>query len=115
MSPQSEHKDLAWELMTFLMEPHNLAAYNSTLFFVPPRRSAVEVAAFMQQNPQLQQFVSLMDRYGRSLPAIPEWFEIRTGLQSAISAAIYGTKTPEQALRDYSRELDELLAERTGG
>jgi multiple sugar transport system substrate-binding protein len=112
MSPQSEHKDLAWELMTFLMEPNNLAAYNSTLFFIPPRRSAVEVADFMQQNPQLQQFVSLMDRYGRSLPAIPEWFEIRTGLQSAISAAIYGTKTPEQALRGYSRELDELLAER---
>jgi len=115
MSPQSRHKKPAWELMTFLMEPRNLAAYNSTLFFIPPRRSAVKVAAFMQENPQLQEFVSLMDGYGRSLPAIPEWFEIRTGLQSAISAAIYQTKTPEQALRDYSRELDELLAERTRG
>jgi ABC-type glycerol-3-phosphate transport system substrate-binding protein len=113
MSPESRHKDLAWELMTFLMEPENLAAYNSTLFFIPPRRSAVQAADFMKQNPHLQQFVSLMDRYGRSLPAIPEWFEIRTGLQSAISAAIYGTKTPEQALREYSRELDQLLAERT--
>ncbi len=112
MSPQSKRKDLAWELMTFLMEPENLAAYNSTLFFIPPRRSAVKAAEFMQQNPQLQEFVSLMDRYGRSLPAIPEWFEIRTGLQSAISAAIYQTKTPEQALRDYSREMDGLLAER---
>ena len=121
MSPQSAHKELAWELMTFLMEPKNLAAYNATLFFIPPRRSAVEAADFMKRNsqatlaPQLQEFVSLMDRYGRSLPAIPEWFEIRTGLQSAISAAIYQTKTPEQALRDYSRELDELLAERVNG
>jgi multiple sugar transport system substrate-binding protein len=112
MSPQSRHQDLAWELMTFLMEPENLAAYNSTLFFIPPRRSAVKAAGFMKENPQLREFVSLMDRYGRSLPAIPEWFEIRTGLQSAISAAIFQTKTPEQALRDYSRELDELLAER---
>ncbi len=114
MSPQSRHKDLAWELMTFLMEAENLAAYNETLFFIPPRRSAVEAAQFMQDNPQLRQFVDLMDRYGRALPPIPEWFEIRTGLQSAVSAAIYGTKTPEQALRDYSRELDELLAERVG-
>jgi multiple sugar transport system substrate-binding protein len=112
MSPQSRHQDLAWDLMTFLMEPEHLAAYNSTLFFIPPRRSAVKAAAFMLQNPQLQEFVSLMDRYGRSLPAIPEWFEIRTGLQSAISAAIFRTKTPEQALRDYSRELDQLLSER---
>ena len=114
MSPQSAHKDLAWELMTFLMEPRNLAAYNATLFFIPPRRSAVEAAEFMEKTPQLREFVSLMDRYGRSLPAIPEWFEIRTGLQSAISEAIYGTKTPTQALGDYSRELDALLAERTG-
>jgi len=112
MSPQSKHKDLAWELMVFLMEPDNLAAYNATLFFIPPRRSAVRAAGFMRENPELQKFVSLMDEYGRSLPAIPEWFEIRTGLQSAVSAAVYGTKTPEQALRDYSRELDELLAER---
>jgi hypothetical protein len=29
-----------------------------------------------------------------------------------VEAAVYETKTPEQALRDYSRELDELLAER---
>jgi len=113
MSPQSPHKDLAWELMTFLMEPDDLAAYNSTLFFIPPRRSAAKTAKFMQENPQLAEFVSLMDKYGRSLPAIPEWFEIRTGLQSAVSAAVYGSKTPAQALRDYSKELDELLAERT--
>jgi len=66
----------------------------------------------MHDNPQLQEFVSLMEEYGRSLPAIPEWFEIRTGLQSAVESAIYQTKTPEQALRDYSRELNELLAER---
>ena len=113
MSPQSPNKELAWELMTYLMEPENLAAYNATLFFIPPRRSAVEGAEFMRETPELQEFVELMDEYGRSLPAIPEWFEIRTGLQSAIEAAIYQTKTPEQALRDYSRELDELLAERT--
>ena len=112
LSPQSQHKDLAWDLMTFLMEPHNLAAYNATLFFIPPRRSAVQAADFMKDNPQLQEFVSLMERYGRSLPAIPEWFEIRTGLQSAVEAAIYQAKTPEQALQDYSRELNELLAER---
>ncbi len=112
MSPQSKHKDLAWDLMTFLMEPKNLAAYNATMFFIPPRRSAVAAAGFMKENPELQEFVRLMDQYGQSLPAIPEWFEIRTGLQSAVSAAIYGTKTPEQALRDYSRELDALLAER---
>ena len=114
MSPQSQHKDLAWELMIFLMEPDNLAAYNSTLFFIPPRRSVAAAAEFMRDSPHLQEFVLLMDRYGRSLPAIPEWFEIRTGLQRAVEAAVYQSKTPEQALSDCSRELDALLAERVG-
>jgi multiple sugar transport system substrate-binding protein len=114
MSPQSKHKDLAWELMTFLMEPDNLAAYNATLFFIPPRRSAVAAADFMKETPQLQTFVDLMDEYGRSLPPIPEWFEIRTGLQRAVEAAIYQTKTPEEALADYHRELNDLLEERVG-
>jgi ABC-type glycerol-3-phosphate transport system substrate-binding protein len=114
MSPQAKHKDLAWELMTFLMEPDNLAAYNATLFFIPPRRSAGEAADFMKETPQLQTFVDLMDEHGRSLPAIPEWFEIRTGLQRAVEAAIYQTKSAEQALADYHRELNDLLAERVG-
>ncbi len=63
----------------------------------------------------LAEVATLSRRKGRSLPAIPEWFEIRTGLQRAIEAAVYQSKTPEQALSDYSRELDELLAERVSG
>ncbi len=71
MSPQSQHKELAWELMTFLLEPDNLAAYDSTMFFIPPRRSVAKSAKFMRENPQLQDFANLMDKYGRSLPGHP--------------------------------------------
>ena len=117
MSPQSQHKELAWELMTFLMEPKNLAAYNSTLFFIPP--AALRGASprdFMSDNPQLQR-VRHTDGQVRPLPARPSRSGSRSApaCNSAVSAAIFQTKTPKQALHDYSRELDELLAERTGG
>jgi multiple sugar transport system substrate-binding protein len=110
MSPQTNHPDLAWKLMTFLMEPDNLAAYNETLYFIPPRRSCKN-AQFIQENPELKTFAGFKDRYGRSIPPIPQWFEIRRGLQTAVEQAVYGDKTPERALKDYKPELDRLLAE----
>jgi hypothetical protein len=45
------------------------------------------------------------------------WLPARIGgqrKQRAVESAIYQTKTPEEALGDYSRELDDLLAERVG-
>jgi len=110
ISSQSKHPDLAWELMKFLLRPDNLAAYNETMFFIPPRRSCAR-AEFIRKNPQLRQFMILMDKYGKTLPPVPQWFEIRTGLQNAVSKALYGDKSCEQALKDYARELNELLQE----
>jgi ABC-type glycerol-3-phosphate transport system substrate-binding protein len=52
-----------------------------------------------------------MEQYGRSLPPIRRWFEIRAGLRTAVEQAVYGEKTPEEALKDYNRELNELLRE----
>jgi ABC-type glycerol-3-phosphate transport system substrate-binding protein len=111
ISSQSKQKDLAWEFIAFLMEPENLVAYNETLFYLPPRRSCAQ-ARFLRENPQLQVFIELMDKYGRSLPPLPEWFEIRSALGAAVEAAIYRTKTPAQALRDATRDINQLLAER---
>ena len=111
ISPQSKHKQLAWDFVAFLLEKENLVAYDETLFYLPPRRSCAD-AKFLQDNPQLQTFVALMDKYGRSLPPIPEWFEIRSGLKAAVEAAVYQSKTPRRALRDLSRDLNELLAEK---
>lgn len=110
ISSQSKHPDLAWELVTFLVEPKNLAAYNATLFFLPPRKSCAD-ASFIRDNPELRTFLSLMEQYGRSLPPIRRWFEIRAGLRTAVERAVYGEKTPEEALKDYNRELNELLRE----
>jgi multiple sugar transport system substrate-binding protein len=109
MSAQCRHKELAWELMKFLTRPDNLIAYNKTQYFVPPIRSAAN-SDYVRSTPFMPEFVRGMEQYGRSLPPIPEWFEMRVGLHTAVDQAIYGDKTPKQALDDYARDVDRLLA-----
>jgi len=110
LSPQSRHPDAAWKLIAFLMEPENLAAYNETQFFLPPRKS-LKNAKFLRENPLLRVYLDLMEKHGRALPPIRQWFRIRDGLKGAVEEAIYGLKTPEQALQDYNRTLNALLRE----
>ena len=45
-------------------------------------------------------------------PPIPEWFEIRAGIKNAVDSAVYGTKTPKQALDDYAKTVDAMIAQR---
>jgi multiple sugar transport system substrate-binding protein len=113
MSSQSPRKALAWEFMKFLTRPDNLIAYNETQYFVPPIRSAAD-SDYVRRTPFMPEFVRGMERYGRSLPPIPEWFEMRAGFHTAVDQAIYGDKTPKQALDDYARDVDRLLALRRG-
>jgi multiple sugar transport system substrate-binding protein len=115
MSPQCRQKDLAWELMKHLTRPDNLIAYNETQYFIPPIRSAAS-SAYVRNTPFMRDFLREMDLHGRSLPPIPEWFEMRAGLRTAVDAAVYQTKTPKQALGDYAAQVDKLIAqrERTG-
>ena len=109
MSAQSKNKKLAWELMKFLTRPDNLIAYNETQYFLPPLRSAAN-SDYVRNTPFMPYFMEMMEKYGRSLPPIPEWFEMRAGLKTAVDQALYGDKTPQQALDDYARQVDKMIA-----
>lgn len=111
ISSQSRNKELAWELMKHLVRPDNLIRYCETQYFIPPIRSA-RSSDYVQNTPFMPYFLEMMERYGRSLPPIPEWFEMRAGLRTAVERAIYGSKTPKQALDEYAAEVNALIDER---
>lgn len=111
ISSGSRKKDLAWELIKFLTRPDNLIAYNETQYFLPPIRSAKD-SDYVRNTPFMPEYLDLMTRYGRSLPPIPEWFEIRAGIKTAIDSAVYGNKTPKQALDDFAAQVNTLIAQR---
>jgi ABC-type glycerol-3-phosphate transport system substrate-binding protein len=109
MSAQSRHKELAWELMKFLTRPDNLIAYNETQYFIPPIRSAAS-SDYVKNTPFMPFFMKAMEEHGRSLPPIPEWFEMRAGLKTAVDQALFGDKTAKQALDEYARQVDKMIA-----
>ncbi|HEY3266527.1 MAG TPA: ABC transporter substrate-binding protein [Armatimonadota bacterium] len=111
ISSSSRKKELAWKLVQHLTRPDNMIQYNETQYFLPPIKSAVS-SDYMRNTPFMLDYLRLMEAYGKSLPPIPEWFEIRAGLKNAVDSAVYGVKTPQQALDDYARQVDALIAQR---
>lgn len=111
ISAETTKKDLAWALVKHLTRPDNLIKYNETQYFLPPIRSAAH-SKYVMNTPFMPKYLDLMERYGKSLPPIPEWFEIRAGIKNAVDSAVYGTKTPKEALDDYAKTVDHLIEQR---
>jgi multiple sugar transport system substrate-binding protein len=111
ISAHTRKKDLAWALVQHLTRPDNIIKYNETQYFLPPIQSA-RTSDYVRNTPFMRDYLDLMSKYGRSLPPIPEWFEMRAGLKNAIDQAVYGTKPAKEALDDYARQVNEIISQR---
>jgi ABC-type glycerol-3-phosphate transport system substrate-binding protein len=108
ISKQSKHAEAAWKFIQFIADRDNLLKYNETMYFIPPRKS-LRTAGFMS-DPQLQQFVTIMEKYGRSINTNPAALEVyQTIMQNAVDDAVYQKKTAKQALDDASRNIQRAM------
>jgi len=61
-------------------------------------------------DPQLQQFVTIMEKYGRSINTNPAALEVyQTIMQNAVDDAVYQKKSSKQALDDASRNIARAM------
>jgi multiple sugar transport system substrate-binding protein len=108
ISKQSKHADGAWKFIQFVADKDNLLKYNETMYFIPPRKS-LRTAGYMS-DPQLQQFVTIMEKYGRSINTNPAALEVyQTIIQNAVDDAVYQKKSAKQALDDASRNIARAM------
>jgi multiple sugar transport system substrate-binding protein len=108
IAQQSKHADAAWKFIAFVADADNLLKYNETMYFIPPRKS-LRNAGYMA-DPQLQQFVTIMEKYGRSINTNPAALEVyQTIMQNAVDDAVYQKKTPKQALDDAARNIQRAM------
>jgi len=108
ISKQSKHADAAWKFIQFVADKDNLLKYNETMYFIPPRKS-LRTAGYMS-DPQLQQFVSIMEKYGRSINTNPAALEVyQTIMQNAVDDAVYQKKSAKQALDDAARNIQRAM------
>jgi multiple sugar transport system substrate-binding protein len=108
ISKQSKHADAAWKFVQFVADKDNLLKYNETMYFIPPRKS-LRTAGYMV-DPQLQQFVTIMEKYGRSISTNPAALEVyQTVIQNAVDDAVYQKKSPKQALDDAAKNIQRAM------
>ena len=108
ISKQSRHADASWNFIQFVADKDNLLKYNETMYFIPPRKS-LRTAGYMS-DPQLQQFVTIMEKYGRSINTNPAALEVyQTIMQNAVDDAVYQKKSSKQALDDAARNIARAM------
>jgi multiple sugar transport system substrate-binding protein len=108
ISRQSKNADAAWKFVAFVADKDNLLKYNETMYFIPPRKS-LRTTGYMA-DPQLQQFVTIMEKYGRTINTNPAALEVyQTIMKDAVDDAVYQKKSAKQALDDASKKIERAM------
>jgi multiple sugar transport system substrate-binding protein len=108
LSRQGKNPDAAWKFVSYVADKENLLKYNETMYFIPPRKS-LRTAGYMS-DPQLQQFVTIMEKYGRTINTNPAALEVyQTIMKNAVDDAVYQKKSSKQALDDAARQIERAM------
>ena len=114
MFANAENQDAAWLWMDFLSRPENLKEWTYGQEFatlLPTTNSLLADPALAEQKPFLQGFADNMQCAVTSNIVQPAWPEVEAELNEDLGAAIYGDKTPDEALADAESKGEEIIAE----
>jgi multiple sugar transport system substrate-binding protein len=106
IAEDSENRDAAWELMIWATSPEMERRLASAM--PSSRISVLGDPEFQEQyieyKPMLLSFDHAMGR-----PRIPDWPQMSDLIRAALSEAVTGAKSAEQALTDVNPLLNEIL------
>lgn len=104
----SQNKELAAELLTYLMDPE--VQYGTVASGgVPCRYSSLQDEEVLKTYPQYEVVCQALES-GVYRPVIAQWTEFYTTLGSEMDNIINGAKTVEEGLNDAQAALEELMA-----
>ena len=96
----SKNKDLAWELITLILEPKILAPYLAKHGNLPTQVSIGEghySSELSKSIPYYDELISMM-KIGRVRPSISQYPEIADHIRQALDEVFYNTSEPKEAL-----------------
>lgn len=108
---EPETERAAFAFMKFVMSPDFQVDWAMRSGYLPVSVSAMESAryrAFLAENPFLAVFAKQMPD-GRVRPSIPRYPALSATLGKHLEAALYGRRSPKDALGRATAEVDELL------
>jgi multiple sugar transport system substrate-binding protein len=107
----STNKDLAWELLTIMVQPDVLAPVLEKYAYLPTQKPIGEGAYFAQLNatmPYYKELISMLG-IGHTRPTIPEYPQIADNIREAIDEVYLGVKEPKLALDDAAKKSAQVL------
>jgi multiple sugar transport system substrate-binding protein len=107
----SIHQDIAWELVTTILEPKILAPYLAAHANLPTQIPIGEGDYSQSANdtiPYYSQLVGMIE-IGNYRPNIPEYPQIAEHIKQALDDVYYGLKEPKQALDEAAAKSAETL------
>jgi multiple sugar transport system substrate-binding protein len=107
----STHKDLAWKLITEMVDPGLLAPWLEELGFLPTQIAIGEGALRTKTSssfPYYDEMISVIP-LGGIRPSIPEYPQVAQYIKEALDEVYYGTKDPDQALDDAAAKAANAL------
>jgi multiple sugar transport system substrate-binding protein len=107
----SKNKELAWELITIMLEPKILSSMLAKYGYLPtqvPIGEGPYSSELRKSIPYYDELISLM-AFGKARPNIPEYPQIADHISEAIDDVYSGTKAPEQALDDAAAKSAKAL------
>jgi multiple sugar transport system substrate-binding protein len=107
----SKNKDLAWELLTLMVEPENLTPMLGEFGYLPTQKPIGEgsyAAQLRSSIPYYDEMISML-AIGHSRPNIPEYPQIAEHIRQAIEEVYLGVKEPGQALNDAAAKSAKAL------
>jgi multiple sugar transport system substrate-binding protein len=107
----SRNKDLAWELITTILEPKILTPYLAKHGNLPtqvPIGEGPYSSELSKSIPYYDQLISMM-QIGHVRPSISEYPEIADHIRQALDQVFFDLKEPEQALDEASKKSAKAL------
>jgi multiple sugar transport system substrate-binding protein len=107
----STHKELAWKLITLMLEPKIFTPWLVKHRLLPTQVTIGEGESrfnVLSSYPYYDEMISAIP-FGGSRPSIPEYPQIAHYIVEALNAVYYGTKDPKEALDDAAAKSAIIL------
>jgi len=107
----SKNKELAWELITLMVDPRLMSPWLKQTGFLPTQKSigsGPQLTELNQTIPYYGDMVSMIP-FGKSRPVASEYPQIAENVRHALEDVYYGIKQPKQALDDAAKESAKIL------
>lgn len=108
VNQKTNYPQEALKLVRFLTRLDNCLELCKAIGTPSPSDTAAVYDSYYQNDPYRRIFQEQL-KYAFSPPATSRWVYIEEKIEKAIEEAMYGKKSPQQALEDAKKEIDKLL------